>query len=278
MEALRSPRIEAALVRAVSAGELDALFDLLARSSNLPGPRPNLELAEAVAAALAVRQKGADVTVRALADSSSEYLAFCGALALGVRWAAGMDARGASERLQALAEDARSHVRSAVVRALRRYVERSGAAAIAELSSWTDGYLQAHAVLEALSERTLLATISQVEPVLARLDEAFLLADRSPRAAERSEGLRTLRRDLPRQTAAFAGRFPEVLRWLSDRTASARPETRDVVEASIHALRKSSFAQSETDRLTAALTASAPPPRDPARIVHGMRGRSKGRR
>jgi hypothetical protein len=278
MEGIRSARIEAALVRAVDAGDTAELFDLLARSSGLPGPRPNVDLGDAVAVALAVRRRGADLTVRALADSESEYHALCGALALGARWAAGVDAKASVDRLQALAEDPRRHVRGAVVRALRRYVERHGPAGVDALVAWTDGYLQAHAVLEALAERTLLASLPSAEPVLARLDEAFALADRSPRAAERSEGVRTLRRELPRQIAVLAGRFSEVVTWLGERTATARPESRDVVEEAIRALRKSATAFSETDRLTASLAASAPAPRDPTRIVQGTRKRSKGRR
>lgn len=279
MEGIRSARIEAALSRAVAAGETAELFDLLGRSSGLPGPRPNVDLGDAVAVALAVRTRGADATVRALAASESEFHAVCGALALGARWAAGIDAKPSADRLQQLAEDARRHVRGAVVRAVRKYVERHGARGLEELSAWTDGYLQAHVVLDALADRAVLAALPEAEPVLARLDEAFDLADRSPRADERSEGVRTLRRELPRQLSVIAARFPEAVAWLSARaTSTSRPESRDVVEEAIRALRKSATALSETDRLSASLQASAPPPRDPARIVHGTRKRSKGRR
>jgi ferric-dicitrate binding protein FerR (iron transport regulator) len=91
--------------------------------------------------------------------------------------------------------------------------------------------------------------------------------------------VRTLRRELPRQLSVIAARFPEAVAWLSARaTSTSRPESRDVVEEAIRALRKSATALSETDRLSASLQASAPPPRDPARIVHGTRKRSKGRR
>jgi hypothetical protein len=278
MDGIRSSRIEAALARAVAEGEVSELFDLLGRASGLPGPRPNLELGEAVAAGLAVRARGAEATVRALVAAEGEYQALVGALALGARWAAGLDGSSASERLQAMAEDPRRHVRGAVVRAVRRFVEQRGDAGVRELSAWTDGYLQAHAVLEALADRTLLARLQDEGPALARLDEAFALADRSPRAAERSEGLRTLRRGLPGQIAVFAARFSETLAWLTERTACTRPETRDVVVEAIRALRKSATALSETDRLTASLEATAPAPRDPTRIVHGTRKRSKGRR
>jgi hypothetical protein len=114
--------------------------------------------------------------------------------------------------------------------------------------------------------------------VVARLDEAFALADRSPRADERLQGLRLLRQGLAGQVALFAARFPGVVRWLEEKTHTARPESREVVERAIAALRKSSFPEAEAARLAAALSASAPPPRDPTRVVQGTRKRSKGRR
>jgi hypothetical protein len=132
--------------------------------------------------------------------------------------------------------------------------------------------------LEALADRTLLATLPAGDAVLARLDEAFQLADVSPRAAERSQGLRTLRRGFPVQIARFAVRFPEVLAWFTERTQAKRPETREVVHETILALKKNHLAVAEVDRLMAAFAASAPAPRDPTRIVQGTRNRSRGRR
>ena len=196
----------AALVRAVDRREPANLCDLLERGSGLPGPRPNLDLGRDVGEAIAARAGRADALLRAMLDARSEFVVVVAALALAYRWVLGIDPRGAASALQLLAEDERRHVRGAVVEALRISIAARGEAAVEELSAWTDGYLQAHAVLAALADRALLSGLASPAPVLARLEEAFVLADVSPRAAERSQGVRTLRRDLPHQVATLAGR------------------------------------------------------------------------
>ncbi|WP_438027926.1 hypothetical protein [Sorangium sp. So ce233] len=325
--ALRNPKIEAAIERAVQLGDPAELLALLDRSSGLPArrgggrapgpdlgpnaplPRVNLDLARAVGAAIADRGAPAERLLRALCASGEEYALIVAAqafAALATREAQaersggaagsaagaggaggrqrGRGARGARggldplAELEQLAEDPRRLVRDGVVAALRAVIAARGDAAVGELSSWTDGYLQAYVALEALAERTLLTGLSAGAEVVARLEEAFASSDRSPRADERLQGLRLLRQGMPAQIATFAARFPEVVRWLEEKTRAERPESRDVVAQAIAALRKGSFSDAETGRLTAALSASAPPPRDAARIVQGTRKRSKGRR
>ncbi|MGK3965801.1 hypothetical protein WMF38_16680 [Sorangium sp. So ce118] len=269
---------------------------------NAPLPRVNLDLARAVGAAIADRGAPAERLVRALCASAEEYALIVAAQALaamatqsaqparaggaggaaspqrarGTRGArGGFDPLG---ELEQLAEDPRRVVRDGVVAALRIVIAARGDAAVGELASWTDGYLQAYVALEALAERTLLTGISAGAEVVARVEEAFAMSDRSPRADERLQGLRLLRQGMPAQIATFAARFPEVVRWLEEKTQVERPESRDVVAQAIAALRKGSFSDAETARLAAALTASAPPARYAARIVQGTRKRSKGRR
>ncbi|WP_437929578.1 hypothetical protein WMF37_10000 [Sorangium sp. So ce291] len=272
---------------------------------NAPLPRVNLDLARAVGAAIADRGAPAERLVRALCASTEEYALIVAAQALaamatreaqaerapGAGGATGAGGAGGRQRgrgarggfdplgeLEQLAEDPRRVVRDGVVAALRVVIAARGDAAVGELASWTDGYLQAYVALEALAERTLLTGISAGAEVVARLEEAFAMSDRSPRADERLQGLRLLRQGMPAQIATFAGRFPEVVRWLEEKTLVERPESRDVVAQAIAALRKGSFSDAETARLAAALTASAPPARYAARIVQGTRKRSKGRR
>lgn len=279
MDAIKNPRIEAALQRALSTGETPELFDLLERASGLPGPRPNYELAQLVAVVIAAHGKRGTPLVEALlAAPDRDYLRVVATMAQAERAARGVDARRALQTLHDLAGDERNAVRQSVVEALRIVLRADGEATLTELARFTDGYLHAHVALEALADRTLLAALPAGEAVLARLDEAFRLADTSPRAAERSQGLRTLRRGLPAQIARFAARFPEVLTWLAERTSSKRPETREVVHEAIVALRRAHLPLAEMDRLMAALAASAPAPRDPTRIVQGTRRRSRGRR
>ncbi|WP_437534135.1 hypothetical protein WME79_08560 [Sorangium sp. So ce726] len=313
--ALRNPKIDAAIERAVQLGDPAELLALLDRSSGLPArrggvrapgpdlgpnaplPRVNMDLARAVGAAIADRGVPAERLVRALCSTAEEYALIVAAQALaslavqgaaraggaGQAPRAGGGRRGKGgfdplEALEELAEDPRRVVRDGVVAALRAVIAARGDAVVGELSSWTDGYLQAYVALEALAERTLLARLSAGAEVVGRLEEAFVLSDRSPRADERLQGLRLLRQGMPAQIAAFAGRFPEVVRWIEEKTQAERPESRDVVADAIAALRKASFSVAEVDRLSAALSATAPQPRYAARIVQGTRKRSKGRR
>ena len=278
MTTLKSPKIEAALDQAVAGGGMADLFEQLSRGSGLPGIRPNLELARAVGIAMAAKGRKADPVLRALASTEDEYPRVVAAAALAARRAAKVDPKGAMEGLQVLVEDATHHVRAGIVAALRWLIEALGDEAVADLAACTDGYMQAHVALEALADRTLLARLKDKEAVLSRLDEAFELADASPRSAERSQGMRTLRQGMAGQIAVFAGRFPEVLGWLEKKAGAKRPETREVVANAIAKLRKGSLSDAGAAELSAALEKSAKPPRDPSRIVQGTRKRAKGRR
>ena len=278
MTTVKNPRIEAALEKAIAGGGTGDLFEQLARGSGLPGIRPNVDLARAVGLALAAKGRKADPVVKALGSSEEEFPRVVAAAAFAARRAAKLDPKGSMEGLQALVEDGTHHVRAGVVAALRWLLESLGDEIVADLAAWTDGYLQAHVALEALADRTLLASLKDKAGVIARLDEAFELADASPRSAERSQGMRLLRQAMPGQIAVFAGRFSEVLAWLEKKAEAKRPETREVVESTIAKLRKGSLSNAGAAELSAALQKSAKPPRDPARIVQGTRKRAKGRR
>jgi hypothetical protein len=293
---LRNERLLAALEAAIASGASGAsmaeLFDQMQRVSGLPEgrwaatsshkahalPRPNLELARALGAAIARHGRKGDAVVKALLAAQTEYPKIVAAAALAARRLAGVDPKGAMQDLEGLVEDGRHLIRIGVVDALRTLITEVGPETVADLAAWTDGYLQAHVALEALADKALLTGIQAGSEVLARLDEAFTLADLSPRAAERSQGLRLLRQELPAQITVFAARYPETLDWLLERTGSKRPETREVVAATIARLRKGSLSDADAARLDASLAKTGPPPRDPSRIVQGTRKRSKGRR
>jgi hypothetical protein len=282
---IRNDRLAAALDRAIDTAETRDLFDLLQQSSGLPGTRPNLDLARAVGAVIASRGPRGDRLLADLARAEAEYPRIVAAMTLAERsLAPGPDPKRKASRaaaaladLQQIAEDPRHVVRVGVVAALRARLDALGEEAVEELAAWTDGYLQAHIALEALADRPLLDKLPSAAPVLARLDEAFTLADDSPRAAERSQGMRVLRQALPAQIAAFAARYRETLAWLEAQTTKKRPETRAVVSTAIAALRRSVISDADAARLTALLEASAKPRRDADRVVHGTRRRGKGR-
>jgi hypothetical protein len=285
MTIIRNDKLAAALERAVDGNDTAELLELLRRSSGLPGPRPNLELARAVGAEIARREARGDRLLAELARAEDEYLRIVAAQAFAARsLAPGGDKRRAAARaaealadLQQLAEDPRHLVRTGVIDALRLRLDALGEPAVDELVAWTDGYLQAHIAVEALCDRALLNKLPNAAPLLARLDEAFRLADDSPRAAERTQGMRVLRQGLPAQIAALAARYPEALAWFEAQTSRQRPETREIVAAAISAMRRTQLSDVEAQRLTDALTATAKPRRDAARVVQGTRKRGRGR-
>lgn len=284
MEPIRSERLTAALERAVATGDVAEFFDQLDRGSGLPGPRPNLDLARIVGSAIARYEGRADPLLRVLIATEKEYPRIVAAMAFAARSLTPVGkhrpppwVETAIADLQLIAEDPRAGVRVGIVAALRLRLTTLGEPAVVDLAAWTDGYLQAHVALEALADRELLATLPAAEPVLARLDEAFQLADLSSRSAERTQGMRTLRQCMPAQIAIFAARYPETLAWLESKLVSKRPETREVVQGAITALRRSILSDHEAEALTARLIASGKPPRDPSRIVAGTRHRGRNR-
>ncbi|MDI1444435.1 hypothetical protein [Polyangium sp. 6x1] len=278
MAEVQPSKLDAALDQVLAGGPLRGLIDVLDRHSNLPGTRPNLDFARTVGIAIASRRGKADALVRALLGSPGEYPVIVGAHALAQRAIVGLDPRGAMSTLHDLADEPRHLVRMGIVSALREVLLAKGEETLPELATWTDGYFHAHVVLEALADREVLDRLRGPEEVIARLDEAFALADVSPRAAERSQGLRTLREAMPTEVAVFAARFPEVVAWVEAKTASKRPETREVVSQAITALRRGGLKNAEAARIAGLLEASKKPARDAARIVQGTRKRSKGRR
>lgn len=276
---LRNERTIAALDLALAGGRagLERLYEELARNSGLPGKKPNWEFAQAVGHHLARQGPRAEALLSALAHSDDEFHKVVALAAHAARILNGGDETRAMQAMQDIAEDGRHIVRAGVVSALRALLAERGDRGVTALKAWTDGYLQAHLALEALADRTLLSALKNGALLVERLQESFDLADRSPRSAERSQGMRLLRGALPAQIAVFAARFSEVIAWLSEKTQCPRPETREVVSNSISMLRKQSLSDANAAKLLGGLEQSAKPPRDPSRIVHGTRKRAKGR-
>jgi len=286
MDVIRSEKLSAALEKALDTGDNTDFFDQLRRGSNLPGPQANYDLARAVGAVIARREAKGDRLVADLTREDDEFRRIVAAMTLaarslpggsGDRKRAAARAAEAMAALQELAEDPRKVVRVGITEAVRMRVSALGEAGVADLAAWTDGYLQAHIALQALADKALLAALPGGAEVLARLEEAFVLADESSRSAERTQGMRVLREQMPAQIAAFAARFPETLRWVEEKTASKRPETREVITQAISALRRSVIPDTEAQRLTELLVASGKPRRDADRVVAGTRKRGKGR-
>ncbi len=144
----------------------------LLKESGLPGPRGNIELAQAVAdegqAELFRRFLAYDPAV-APTGTSAEFLAFCGTLGLGRLVADGE--RSALPSLRAQAADPRWRIREAVAMALQRWGDADLAGLTAEMQAWARGSrLEQRAAAAALCEPRLLADPRQARRVLRLLN------------------------------------------------------------------------------------------------------------
>ncbi len=148
--------------------ELDDWDAFLLRESGLPGPRGNLELAQAVAEegdeALFARYLLLDAG-QAPTNSPYEFLAFCGVLGQGKALAQGK--KGVLETLRRCASDPRWRTREAVAMALQWWGRVDMAGLLQEMLPWSQGSrLEQRAAAAALCEPVLLREAAQVEQVL----------------------------------------------------------------------------------------------------------------
>jgi hypothetical protein len=161
----------------------------LLQHCRLPGPRANLELAQAVAdegdEAAFQRLLRWDAT-RAPTNTPAEFLALCGVVGLGR-----LVADGQAEHLpsmRAYAADPRWRVREGVVLGLQRVGTRDMDALLTEMEVWAtgDAYEQ-RAAVAALCEPVLLREPAQVRRVLGVLDHvtASLAASDARQDSER---------------------------------------------------------------------------------------------
>jgi hypothetical protein len=278
-------RLSAALDEAIT-GRRAPLVDLLSRGSRLPGPRANDALADAFAQLCRGRGAKADAVAlsfvhltpdEAPGASPLEFLPMCGVLALGARAAADPATRARYlPVLHGCADDSRFRVRDAVVTALPRIGETAGDALVGEVASWMDGYFHAAAVLRALTANAWLGAIHETEPVLERLDQAFLLVKNAPRAAARYPGHKALLEALlktPRQIAVRFGvpLFDLLVRW----SATSDPVLRTIPAAVLDDAKLVSRFHREVAQLRTSLDASLPPPRNPDHYFGPTRRRGK---
>lgn len=270
------PRIETSLTRALETGDFRDLLERARPALGLPGPKPRLPFLRELGLAIARDRAKGERLARLLGASELEEARVTSAGAFGALATGAAGARKeALAALQELADDARATIRFAVIDSVRRMLEADVATTLADLTAWTDGFLQAHVALEAIREKKILDTVPNAAAVLALLEPAYRLADGAPRAADRWQGVRVLRQGLPAQITAFVARFSELTAWLLERASAQRPETREVLDQTAEALKRASFKGTEVDMLRDALTKSAKPPRDPSRVVSGTRKRSK---
>jgi hypothetical protein len=231
--------------------ELEDWDAFLLAESRLPGPRGNLELAQAVAeeadAALFWRYLQLDVG-QAPVNTPQEFLAFCGTLGLGR-----LLVQGDKEALAALrrqASDPRWRVREAVAMALQRWGETDIEALLAEMAVWSRGSpLERRAAIAALCEPKLLVEPSHIVRVLEILDAvtSSLLEEQD----RKGEAFRALRKGLGYCWSVAVAAYPAagkaaMARWLD----SADRDVRWVMREN---LRKARLARMDAAWVAAAL-------------------------
>jgi hypothetical protein len=142
----------------------------LRTSSGLPGPRANLELAQAAA------DLGEERAFRRWLASDDEYLALCGAIGIGRLIAQG---RGHLwPLLRAAADDPRWRVREAVAMGLHRVGDASTEDLLEEIEVWVNGSpLLRRAAVAGISEPRLLSdrdTVRQALMLVERITRTLL--------------------------------------------------------------------------------------------------------
>jgi hypothetical protein len=184
----RPPMRHVAAAATLAREDADGRAAYLTARSGLPGPRANLELAQAYAEVAEPEE------ARALAAGDDEYLALCGALALAAR-AADPALAGA---VRAAATDGRWRVREGVALGLQRLAAADAPAFLRVLDDWAadPDPLVHRARIAAICEPPLLKDRALAAAALACCAEATAFLRRLPAADRRRDDVRVLRQAL----------------------------------------------------------------------------------
>lgn len=174
------------------AQSVDAIAGYLGQHSNLPGPRANLTLLDAAGDVLP-----GSIAYRFAADDD-EYLASCGAVALGRVVSEGPADEAALSRLLQLATDGRWRVREAVAIALQRIGDHDAAQMRSIVAQWvqSNNALVIRAALAGICEPRLLADRLTAEQAVTACDRATDFVAGWPVNRRKDPALRTLRQAL----------------------------------------------------------------------------------
>lgn len=198
----------------------DEWESFLLAESGLPGPRANLELAQAVADQGDFALFGRLTAYSpddATTNSPHVFLVVCGIIGMGRLASEGQ--RDLLLRLRVFASDPRWRVREAVAMALQRIGDADMDALLAEAERWADGTaLEQRAAAAAVCEPRLLRNAHCARRALAMLDR--ITKSLSETRDRRSDDFKTLRKGLGYCWSVAVAALPEagmpVLRkWLA---------------------------------------------------------------
>jgi hypothetical protein len=163
----------------------------LRQHSGLPGPRGNIELAQALA------EEADSASVDALIATDDEYLVFCGVVGLGRQLAEGAGAE-VEQRLRGFAADQRWRVREAVAMALQRLGDSDASRMLGMVSEWADddSPLVQRAAIAGVCEPRLLRTTEAAATALAICERVTTALAARPLAERRHPEVRALRKGL----------------------------------------------------------------------------------
>lgn len=292
---LKSDELRRAAQQALD-GSSDRFLRMLAFHSGLPGPKPNLRLAEVVGEALAGEPRAAAVVTKmadelAAPDTAEAFLPVVAAHVFCAKLQRGIEPELAWKALAELAADERAPVRQGTEHALLLLAKRGhGDAMVKALSGWLAHpkrdvrWGAAATVLDALASERAMDAIGERQALLDTL--GWIIADvvDAPRAAERSDGRRRVLAALAAVSAAVAATFraqPDGTEWLKGQMASAHhPDLRRAFDEAIERLKKRGGAEkvATLTELGDALASSAKPDRHAARRQLGMTSRGKRRK
>jgi hypothetical protein len=210
----------------------------LMAESGLPGPRGNLELAQAVAELAAESNLGrwrGLTPQQAPVNSPGEFLAFCGVLGLRRSLLTGTDPESALKPLRAFAADPRWRTREAVAMALQAWGASQPEKMLEEMESWAGGSpFEQRAAVAAIAEPAVLVDL-QAKPDSIRLPgQVFAILDRITTSfaatappERRSEGYQALKKGLAYGWSVAVAYLPEagkprLERWFADPSPEVR--------------------------------------------------------
>lgn len=281
------------------------LGELLARFSGLPGPRPNLPLAQSVGDAIAARSvHEATAILGPLADdvAAPDTARVFLPMVAGWGYAALVREKKAEaeawSRLADLGADERPPVRLSTAQALASLASRDprgGDLLVGAMGRWLgdpdlglegidDREIRWGALataLDAIAERGALRTVHDRGALLGLTSRWIAELANAPRAAERSDARRRALASIAQAAAVFVHDVrgaADGASWLEAELARARhPDLRRAFEASLARLKKRGASERPEllARLERALAASAKPPRDPTLERKGTRRRGR---
>ncbi len=188
----------------------------LMKESGLPGPRGNLELAQAVAQEGDGRQfeKLLSFSAEAKENSPQVFLVFCGVVGLGKLAAQGK--REIFARLRSYASDPRWRVREAVAMGLQLAGDENMSILLTEMQSWRKGnWYEKRAVAAALSEPRLLKDPHNASQVLQILDQ--ITASMQTTDDPKDEAFKVLRQAMGYCWSVAAASLPKVGRSMMEK-------------------------------------------------------------